>query len=63
MISGIRIERKSNSLTQRQLADKVGVNVNSVRAWENGLNNPTEEHLKKIAEVLECSVDDLLKEG
>ena len=30
--------RKKNKITQKQLADKLGVKHNAISAWENGVN-------------------------
>ena len=44
--------RKENGLNQETLAKKLGVNVASVRAWEQGRSNPREAARKKIEKVL-----------
>lgn len=56
----IRKFRKKRNLKQSELALLVGVNRTAVTKWESGVANPRTERLLKIADVLRCSVDDLL---
>ena len=44
------------------LAEKLGVAQSSVGNWENGIRKPDVFMLKRIAEVLGCTTDDLLSE-
>ena len=44
--------RKKAGMNQEALAKKLGVNVASVRAWEQGRSNPREAARKKIEKVL-----------
>lgn len=44
--------RLKNKLTQADVARYVGVTLQTVRLWEHGLMKPTEEHFKKLCEVL-----------
>ena len=53
--------RKEKGMTQKELADKLGVTDKAVSRWETGKNYPDIETLKKLAEVLEVSVNDLLQ--
>ena len=55
----IKKYRQLKDLTQKQLADKVGISGAFMSLIEQGKNKPSEENLKKIAEVLEVSVEDL----
>ena len=52
--------RRSQQLTQEQLADKLGVTKQSVSNWENGNIMPSVEMLEKIADFFNVSVDYLL---
>ena len=47
-------------MTQEQFADKLGVSYQSVSRWENGTTYPDIEFLPAIADILSCSVDDLM---
>lgn len=59
----IRTYRLRANLNQSDLADKVGVHLNTISKWER--DETTEEmpisSLRKLAEALEVSVYDLLK--
>lgn len=52
--------RKSKGMTQKQLAQKLGVTDKAVSKWERGINYPDIELLKPLAEILEISVAALL---
>ena len=55
--------RKRAGLTQRQLADAMGVTVKSVSAWERGVVEPrlTFAEVQKLMEILDCSFQDLVE--
>lgn len=61
-MKNIAKKRLSIGISQRDLAEKVGVTDSAVCQYETGKRSPSIETLKKIAEVLGCSVDDLIKE-
>lgn len=61
MITNIKDRRKAKGMSQTALAEAVKVTPGAVSQWESGLTNPTLETLVKIAEVLNCTVDELLK--
>ena len=48
-------------MTQASLAEAIGVKQSAVAQWELGKTGPTFAKLLKVAEVLECSVDELVK--
>ena len=56
----IKRERLSRSLTQRNLAEAVGVGVPHVSKIEADRESPSDELLRKIAEVLGCDSDEFL---
>lgn len=60
----IREIRKERNLTQRQLAEKVGINFTYLSRVENDRldadQTPREETLQKIARALEADPDELL---
>jgi HTH-type transcriptional regulator, competence development regulator len=55
----IKRERMSRGLTQRQLAELVGVGVPHISKVEAGRENPGEPLLRKLAEVLDLDADEL----
>lgn len=56
----IKETRKLKNMTQKELADKIGVNYSVISRYENGTIAPSASRLAKIAEVLDVSVDYLL---
>ena len=56
----IRYFRKQRGLSQELLAERTGINVNTIRKYEIGIRKPKVEQLKKIADGLEISVIEFL---
>lgn len=52
--------RKARRLTQLQLADLVDVQPRLISRWETGETKPQFDHVVKLAEVLEVSLDVLM---
>ena len=52
--------RKDNNLTQKDLADKLGVTFQAVSKWENGKNIPDIAVLKQISDMFNINIDDIL---
>ena len=52
--------RKDMGLTQQQMADTIGIHVNSLKKYEAGQAQPSLDALKKIALRLHVSTDFLL---
>ena len=59
-IEKIRYFRKQRGLSQELLAERTGINVNTIRKYEIGIRKPKVEQLKKIADGLEISVIEFL---
>lgn len=53
--------RLKAGLTQSQLAKKMNVDQAAVSRWESGETKPLRKCHKKLAKVLGCTVDELLK--
>lgn len=53
----LKEQRKKNNLTQKKLADILGVSQGSYANWENGKREPSFENLIKLADLLEVSLD------
>lgn len=54
--------RKENSLSQEELAEKLGVTRQTISKWELGQTTPDMEKLSQISNVFGVSVDELLNE-
>ena len=63
-IFSIRLKelRISKGFTQSELGKKVGVSQNTFTNWENGSREPNFKTLRKLANVLETTIDYLLGE-
>ncbi|MBQ6719766.1 MAG: helix-turn-helix transcriptional regulator [Oscillospiraceae bacterium] len=48
----IRNARKAAGLTQRQLADSLGVSNTSISNWEKGLSRPDADMIQKLCHLL-----------
>lgn len=57
----LRELREKKGLSQKQLADKLGVGRTTVTLWELGINKPRTDMLTSLAKVLGCKVDALLR--
>lgn len=53
--------RRKKGLTQKQIAKALGVVPSCVTQWESGVRCPNVVMLKKLAELLECTADELLE--
>ena len=53
-------QRKKKKLTQEQLAERLGINNRTISRWENGINMPDASLYKKICEILEISIEELI---
>lgn len=51
--------RKSKKITQKELAEKLGVKHNTISGWENGANSIDVEILCKICSILEISIAEI----
>lgn len=56
----LRSAREAAGLTQQQLAEKVGVQQRDISRWENCRREPGVLIVKKMAQALGCSMDDLV---
>lgn len=52
--------RKKNNLTQKDLAESLGVTYQAVSKWENGKNIPDIETLKEISKKFNVNIDDII---
>ena len=60
-MNNIRKIRVKSNLTQEQMAKNIGVERSTVAKWETGVSLPRSELLPKLADVLNCTVDELLR--
>ena len=60
MNNRIRQFRLKSKLTQQQLADLMDVTRQAVTRWESGTVEPSTENLITLAQIFDCSVDELV---
>ena len=58
----IKLYRESKKMTQVEIAEALGVKPATVSKYESGALEPNIESLKKLSEIFDISIDDLLKE-
>ena len=58
----IKLYRENKNMTQVEIAESLGVKPATVSKYESGTLEPNIESLKKLAELFEVSIDELLKE-
>ncbi len=58
--ANIRRKRLEYDIEQRELAQRVGINKTLLCNIEHGRRRPSVDALRKIADTLHCSVDELL---
>lgn len=49
--------RIDNNLTQKDIADKIGITPTGISYWESGTAIPNYETLKKLADLFNVSID------
>lgn len=59
-MSFIKDRRIELGLKQEEVAEAMEVSRTNVSYWENGINMPRANKLIKLAQLLKCSVNDLL---
>ena len=58
--SAIGLAIKAKGLTHLEVANRLGVSRQAVQKWATGVQAPTYDNLQRLAEVLACSVSDLV---
>ncbi len=57
----ISMSRKNKGLTQKQLAEALGVSINAVSKWERGLNLPDASLMKELCMILDITLNELFE--
>ena len=60
MLENLKVLRSEFSITQKQLADVIGVSQQSINKYENHNIEPDIETLKRIADYFDTSIDFLV---
>lgn len=51
--------RKKNKITQKELADQLGVKHNAISSWENGVNSIDIDTLFRVCQIFGITVNDM----
>ena len=51
--------RERNNLTQKEVAEKLGINKNYLSMMENGTRNPSDKMKDELARIYKCSAVDI----
>ena len=60
LAKNIKILRISRNMTQPQLAEELGVSVQTISRWENDQNDIKHFHLEMIADLFNIRLDNLM---
>lgn len=52
--------RVAMGMSQKQLANKLGIHEQTVSRWERGEREPDILMLNRLSEIYRCSIDDLV---
>ncbi len=63
LVCNVKTMREKTGLTQKQLADHLGVSLSCVSAWEVGRNVPRIDMLYKMSRVFNRKIEDIYSEG
>lgn len=58
-MSRLREKRETAGLTQKDLAEMVGVHPTAIAAWERGERNPKKKNMRRLADALRTSIYEL----
>ena len=56
----LKLAREKRNMTQKEVADQIGVAKSTYSLYESGNREPNVQTIKKIADILRISADDLL---
>lgn len=56
----LTLKRKEARMTICELAERVGLNYNTISQYETGVHKPRLENIQKIADALGCDLKDIV---
>ncbi len=59
--TNLKIERLARKMTQKQVAECLGIKTQSYQAYENNVSMPNLINLLKLVELFNLSIDDLFE--
>ena len=58
--NNLKSARRDRLLTQKQVADKLGVVESCYANWEQGRTEPSIENLRKLGEIFKIDIESLI---
>jgi transcriptional regulator with XRE-family HTH domain len=58
----IKLLRMKNKMTQKQLAELLQVEPNTIARYENGKRNVSAMTLKELSRILKCDINEFYRE-
>lgn len=58
----IAVLRKEKGLTQKELAEQIGISDKTVSKWETGASDPSTSNLLTLAKLFNTTAEELLRE-
>lgn len=59
-MNNIKKRRKECKMSQREVAEQLGIDTSTVAKWETGASKPRVDTLVKLAGIYKCPVGELL---
>ena len=59
----LKFLREKKGYTQEEIAHKLNISRQSISKYENGINEPDIETIKKLCNILDCSLNELLDDN
>lgn len=59
-MEGLKQKRIEKGVSQIWVATKLGVKRNTVCQWENGMRSPKKDRLIQLAQLFNCTIEELL---
>lgn len=58
--NNLKLIRKASGLTQKQVADKLGVVESCYANWEQGRTEPSISFIRKLTQIFNVSLEELI---
>ena len=55
----LKARRKELKITQKDIADQLGISYQAYSAWERGVKEPSKEKVKRLEQILEVILQKL----
>ena len=58
----LRVIRVKRHMSLQELADRIGSTATEISRWELGRVDPSLKNLRKLSEVLNCTIDEITED-